>query len=291
MRFLHPGEFAILVGSLMRSSRATRLGEVLNGAYELNELLSAQESHEVYRATERKNGRGVRVTLLRAEFAQGQVAAVALTDAQLDALRALRLKNEDEDDRWVIFVMLTFFMVALQLGVPLLYDPQLARAQALFAGKVPLVSAGFAVMVVLATARIWVARVATNSVLTRVTSFTMFVVATCVGMLCAAQFSGAVGSFAGIARKVLPWGVSFLFVLFAFGGILRGVRSLPNHFVYGLLVLLASSGSLYGSYRAVVTTVLAGKHWSAAQIVQARTRQVSSPSRLDLDALKPAPSE
>jgi hypothetical protein len=115
----------------------------------------------------------------------------------------------------------------------------------------------------------------------------MFVVATCVGMLCAAQFSGAVGSFAGVARKALPWGVSFLFVLFAFGGILRGVRSLPNHIVYGLLVLLASSGSLYGSYRAVVTTVLAGK----AQIVQTRARQVSSPSRLDLDALKPAPSE
>jgi hypothetical protein len=279
MRFLHPGEFAILVGSLMRSSRATRLGEVLNGAYELNELLSAHESHEVYLATERKNGRGVRVTRLRAEF--------ALTDAQLEALRARRFSNEDDDDRWVIFVMLTFFMVALQLGVPLLYDPRLARAQALFAGKVPLISAGFAVMVVLATARIWVARVATNSLLMRVTSFTMFVVATCVGMLCAAQFSGAVGSFAGVARKALPWGVSFLFVLFAFGGILRGVRSLPNHIVYGLLVLLASSGSLYGSYRAVVTTVLAGK----AQIVQTRARQVSSPSRLDLDALKPAPSE
>jgi serine/threonine-protein kinase len=227
----------------------------------------------------------------RQPLTQGQVAAVALTEAQLDALRALRLKNDDDDDRWVIFVMLTFFMVVLQLGVPLLYDPQLARAQALFGGKVPLVSAGFAVMVVIATARIWAARVVTNSLLMRATSFTMFVVAICIGVLCAAQFSGGVGSFAGIARKALPWGVSFLFFLFAFGGILRGVRSLPNHIVYGLLVLLASSGSLYGSYRAVFTTVLAGKHWSAARIVQSHTRQVSSPSRLDLDALKQQASD
>jgi hypothetical protein len=47
-------------------------------------------------------------------------------------------------------------------------------------------------------------------------------------------------------------------------------------------VLLISTGSLYGSYRAVFSTALAGKHWNIAQIAPSHDRRASS----QLDALK-----
>jgi hypothetical protein len=72
-----------------------------------------------------------------------------------------------------------------QLALPLLYEPQMARAQALFGTRLQLASAGFTVMVVIATARIWGARIQSNSLLMRTTSFTMMVVAACVTVLCA----------------------------------------------------------------------------------------------------------
>src|ERR1700733_5980277 len=93
----------------MRSSRATRLGDVLNGAYELHELLSAQDSHEVYRATERKNGRGVRVKLLRAEFAlQSEVVERFLRaprSRQLVAHTSLPSVRVASDDTGIPFVI------------------------------------------------------------------------------------------------------------------------------------------------------------------------------------------
>jgi L-cystine uptake protein TcyP (sodium:dicarboxylate symporter family) len=64
----------------------------------------------------------------------------------------------------------------------------------------------------------------------RVTSFTMIVVVVCVCALCATRFSGSGGggTFAGVARTVLPWGMGLLFLLCALGGMLRGLRSIWN---------------------------------------------------------------
>jgi serine/threonine protein kinase len=223
---------------------------------------------------------------MKQPLTQGQIAAVALTEIQLDALRALRLKDEEDDDRWLLLFLMAFLMLLLQLALPLLYEPQMARARALFGTKLQLASAGFAVVVVIATARIWGARIQSNSLLMRTTSFTMMVVAACVTILCATRFtsSGGAGTFSGMARSVLPWGMSFLFFLFAFGGMLRSLRSLSRDVLYALLVMLLSTGSLYGSYRAVFSTVLAGKHWSDVAVVRGRDPRIALPS--DLDALK-----
>jgi hypothetical protein len=217
---------------------------------------------------------------------QGQIAAVALTDLQLDALRALRRKNEEEDDRWLVLFVMMFLMLLLQLGLPLLYEPQMARAQALFGAKLRWVSAGFTVVVVIATVRIWAAHIRSNSLLVRATSFTMLVVAAAVSVLCATRFtsSGGAARFAGWARTALPWGMGLLFFLFAFGGMLRGARSLSSDVLYGVLVMLLSTGSLYGSYRAVFSTVLAGKHWNAG--ARARDRHATGPNLRDLTELK-----
>jgi hypothetical protein len=152
----------------------------------------------------------------------------------------------------------------------------MARAQVLFGDRMRVVSAAFTVLVTFATARIWVARIRSRTLLMRATSFTMFVVAVCVTVLCATRSLAAVsgsGAVERTARTALPWGMSLLFLLFALVGLLRGFRSLSHDLLYAILLMLVATGGLYGSYRAVFSTVLAGKHFHLA----ARDRNAVSP--------------
>ncbi|HEX2677350.1 MAG TPA: hypothetical protein VHM19_11935, partial [Polyangiales bacterium] len=107
---------------------------------------------------------------------QGQIAAVALTDAQLNALRGMRTKNTEERDRWVGLIFLLLFMLMLQLGIPLLYEPHMTRAHVLFGPRLNIVAGAFSMVTIVATARMWFAQVQARSPIDRVTSFTLQVV-------------------------------------------------------------------------------------------------------------------
>jgi hypothetical protein len=53
----------------LRESGSSRSGEVLNGAYELRDLVRSEGPYEVYHGVERRMHRRVSVTLVRPEFA------------------------------------------------------------------------------------------------------------------------------------------------------------------------------------------------------------------------------
>jgi hypothetical protein len=83
-----------------------------------------------------------------------------------------------------------------------------------------------------------------------------------------------------------------LFFLFAFGGALRGARSMSTNIAYGLLVMALSTGSLYGSYRAIFSTVLAGtspKQLAAARAAE-RAARAAHPEQAQEDQAESSPT-
>src|SRR5262249_15360539 len=94
---------------------------------------------------------------------EGAKAAIALTETQLAAMRAMRTDNSESRKRWIELVLLVLFLLALQLGAPLLAQPKLARAQELFGDRMKLVAGGFAVSSVIVMIKVWAARMTARS--------------------------------------------------------------------------------------------------------------------------------
>jgi serine/threonine protein kinase len=209
---------------------------------------------------------------------QGQIAAAALTDAQLDALRAMRENNTEERDRWVGLFFIVLFLVLLQLGVPLLYETQMTRAHELFGARTKVVGAAFAVFTLIVTVRVWAAQFKGGSIIQKVTSYTMQIVAASIVVLTLTLYSQSpsLAMFAGMARKGLPWAVSFLYFLFAFDFGIRGAGQIANSMFYGAVVLLLSCGNLFGAYNALFHTLLKDRKQAAAALQQARTRDAAN---------------
>src|SRR3954470_18095690 len=90
-------------------SPATRLGDVLNDAYELQELLSSTKQLEVYRARDKRTRDAVQITVLRPEFAlQGRVVDSFLRGPRCLAAvshQSLPLVRVDTDDTGIPFVV------------------------------------------------------------------------------------------------------------------------------------------------------------------------------------------
>ncbi len=191
---------------------------------------------------------------------QGQIAAVALTDAQLNALRGMRSDDKESRDRWILLLLMLLFMLALGFGVPLVYEPDMVAAHAMFGPKLRMVAGGFAVVVVIAAVRLWAAQVQGGTIIVRVTSYAMMVVTGCILVLTSSLFSRSptLGMMLGGARAALPLATSFLFFMFAFGAAMRGISNLASNIGYGLIVMMMSTGSMYASYHAIFATVLKG---------------------------------
>ncbi len=188
---------------------------------------------------------------------EGAKAAIALTEAQLNALRTMRISNDDTRKRWTELILLLLFLVMLQFGAPLLYQPKLARAQELFGNRTKLVAAGFAISSVVALVRVWAARVSGKSPLLGAVTYVMQIVTLSVVALSVSMFmpEHSLGMLEFGLRKVLPWASSLLFLAFGVLGAVSGARHLTQHAAYALLVLMMSSGSLYGSYNVVTKSM------------------------------------
>ncbi|HEX7478064.1 MAG TPA: hypothetical protein VF331_09680 [Polyangiales bacterium] len=187
---------------------------------------------------------------------EGARAAVALTEAQLNALRTMRVSNDDTRRRWAELLLLLLFLVPLQFGVPLLYQPRLVKAQEIFGTRTPIVAGAFAVVTVIAMVRVWGERANGRSPLLGAVSYVMQIVTLCVCVLSVSVFApNSFGMLELGVRKALPWASSLLFLAFGVLGAVSGARNIAQHAAYALFVLMMSSGSLYGSYRVVTKSV------------------------------------
>ncbi|HKP64828.1 MAG TPA: hypothetical protein VJV78_49175 [Polyangiales bacterium] len=198
-----------------------------------------------------------------------QAAAVALTSAQLEALRALRRKDEEDRDRLAGIFFIVLFIALLQFGVPLLREPQMAGAKVIFGPQLRIAASAFSVITVVAAVRIWAVQLHDKSFVQRVTTFLMQVVAFCIVLITATLFSHSapLTAAAGLANRGLPWTMGGLFFLLAIQLFLRGVRQVGNDLLHGALILAISIASLYGSYDALVGSILAERRRAAAALM------------------------
>jgi eukaryotic-like serine/threonine-protein kinase len=89
---------------------SSRSGDLLNGAYELHELLEADADQHTYRATDRRNGSGVQIKLLRPELAlqSGAVQRFLQVPKTLNGLRHPNLSQViaiESDELGIPFVV------------------------------------------------------------------------------------------------------------------------------------------------------------------------------------------
>jgi serine/threonine protein kinase len=197
-----------------------------------------------------------------------QAAAVALTSAQLDALRALRGKDEQERDRWAGIFFMLVFIALLQFGVPLLREPHMTSAQILLGPKLRIAASAFSLVAVVAAVRIWVAQLRSKTLIHRITTFLMQVIAVSIVLLTATLYSHSapLNAAAGLAKRALPWGTGALFFLLALQFLLRGIRDIGTDLLYGAVILAMSGASLYGSYSSGVATILDERKRAAARM-------------------------
>jgi hypothetical protein len=218
---------------------------------------------------------------------EGAKAAVALTEAQLQALRNMRAHNDDTRQRWVELLLLLLFLLMLQFGVPLLSEAKHAQAQALFGARTPLVAGAFAMVSVIAMVRAWGARVTARVPLMGAVCYVMQIVTLCVCVLCAAMFmpDHSFGILEFGMRRALPWAASLLFLVFGLVGTIRGAKDIAQNLIYALVLLSLSTGSLYGSYRVVTKSVQLAAAESSAERARRKKAQDEDPDS------KPAPAD
>ena len=92
------------------AAHETRTGELLNQAYELHEVLESEGVCDIYRATDRKRARVVRIRLLRPEFAlqSGVVQSFLHAPKTLTGLRHPNVSQVlavESDDTGIPFVV------------------------------------------------------------------------------------------------------------------------------------------------------------------------------------------
>ena len=200
----------------------------------------------------------------RAPVQQSPRPPLALTRAQLDSLHALRRHEEQDEERnrWIALLLALLFLLALALGVPLLYDADFGRARVAFGSQLRLGAAALSIVTVAGALRPLIMRLGRRSVLQRLGSLLLQAVACCVVVIVATLYSQAPGlaRAASYARVWLPWGMGVLLALFALEHALRGLRHLGRDLVFAALVLGLAGASTCGSYSSVVRAVANEKH-------------------------------
>lgn len=193
----------------------------------------------------------------------GQAAPVALTATQLDALRVMRRRDdEDEDrDRWFALFFILVFLALIQFGIPFLGEPDWASARTMLGPKLRIVASAFSLVAFAGVVHVWIARIGDKSLVQRITAAVGFVCAACIFLITTTLYSQsfALGAAAGLARRALPWSAGLFFFLLALRLAGRGLRELSANLAYGTLALLIALGSLYGAYKAVAGSTL-GTH-------------------------------
>ena len=198
-----------------------------------------------------------------------------LSQAQVDALAALRhsYDEQDERDRWVAVLFALLLLLLWSVGMPFFEHSGLANARASFGPKLRIAATGFSIATVVAALHPLVATAGRYGGVQRLRGAVMQAAAFGFVFITASTYSAArsVIAAASYGQRWLAWGVGLGLLLLALEHVLRGMRSVAHDARYAALVFGIALLSGFGSYQAVLRALEADR-------VLARAARESPPS-------------
>jgi serine/threonine-protein kinase len=198
--------------------------------------------------------------LSRKALVEKNAAARPLSEEQLRQLRERTQQGERRRGRYALALLFLLFAFALLFAVPLLVDPTRTKAQELLGSHTQLAVAGFAILSVVALVRTWALQINARPVMLRPVTIALKVVTAAVCVLASAFFlpSGALGPAEVGARAILPWASALFYLFLTLYGLMRAIREASSNLLQGLAIAALYTAALFGSYRVLTSTVLAG---------------------------------
>ncbi|MDD9965397.1 MAG: protein kinase [Myxococcales bacterium] len=198
------------------------------------------------------------------ERAEGRSVAAALSEAQLEALKAMHEQRESRAGRWLNLLLLLLFLLAFPRAVPMLLEPNMATARSLLGEQFTWAVAGIAGTSLVVLFKVWVAQVQTKAVLLRPVTWSLQVTVVCLCVMTAVAFSpdGSLGTVEWAARRFLPWVASLLLLFGALFGLFNAAKRLSVDVLHAAAVGALSLLSVFGSYSVMAAAL--------AMAVQAR---------------------